>query len=388
LKSKGRAAFYLCWFYAVFATIIALLEIHLIPENDRALFLIVKLTLGWMCVPAGFVLLRRPAAFWPTAVVGLSMMIYPAFCGYWRINYEQAVFELLIAYALGFRPSRRLFIAVSAGCVTLFSIVRVLRFDYLKSQFTNPAPQDGPFVAVATGGVVLIFYVFINYERRWREAALTRFGLIGQQASNIIHDVKNLIAAPSVHAATLKRKLEGFDDREVQEILEEMQTSLSRTSRLIFDLNEMARLAEDGIVSALSMRQLTHEVTDLLQNQLRGIALDIRGDLELRADRALLYSVMMSLFMNAADQLRKSKVEQPVIVIEFENGLCRISDNGGGFDSSVLRDLVNDGRAATTKSHGSGMGLFLVTNALAELGGRASFKNSGQGAVVELKFET
>lgn len=389
MASKSRAAFYLCWLYAILATAIGFSEIHLIPEDRRVFFLIVKLALGWMCVPAGFALRRNPSANWPNIVVGVSFVLYPAFCGYWRISYEQSVFELLIAYALAFHVSRALFVAVSVACVGLFSVVHFMRFDFLKSQFTTPRVQDGIFVAIATGVIVLIFYVFINYERRWRESALTRFGLIGQQASNIVHDVKNLIAAPSVHAATLRRKLEGLGDPEVREILDEMQASLSRTNRLIFDLNEMARLTEAGAATTVSVRPLVHEVADLLQNQLRGIALEVRGDLELRADRALLYSVMMSLFMNAVDQFRKTAAAgRAAIVVELGEGFCRVSDNGGGFDANVLHDLAKDGRTGTTKPNGSGLGLYLVSRALSEMGGRASFRNSSDGAVVELSFPT
>lgn len=315
------------------------------------------------------------------------MAIYPGFCGWWRINYEYAVFQLLIAYALAFRVSRAMFVGVTVSCISLFGITRIYRFDYLKSQFTAPQPLDGALIAAAIGVIVLIFYVFVNYERNWRASALSRFSLIGQHASNIIHDVKNLVATPALYSSTLSRKLASYEDPEVQEILRELQSSLTRTNKLIYDLNEMARLTEGAVASrVIALRHLVHEVSDLLQNQLNGVDLEIKGDLEIPADRALLYSVLLSVFMNSIDQFRRNKSPNPKILVEFEDALCRITDTGGGFDPVTLKTLTTDGRSRTTKAFGSGVGLYLVSNAMSELGGQATFKNSSSGAVVELHF--
>ena len=382
----SRASFILCWFYALYSSLVAFAEMNIIPASDRTFYLVTKFLLVWMVVPAGFALRKNPKSQWANWAVGFSMMVYPGFCGYWRINYEYAVFELLIAYALAFAVTRTMFIVVAMGSATLFSVTRIMRFEYLKPQFTSPAPTDGALIAFAIATICLIFYLFVNRQRVFRTTALMRFGLIGQHASNIIHDVKNLISTPSVHAATLKRKLETNTDPEVHEIIDELQTSLSRTHKLVVDLNEMARLTESGHITVISLRDLVREVNDFLYIHMRGVVVEVHGDLEIKADRALLYSVLMSLFMNSVDQFRKSATEKPMIHVHLEKSGCRILDNGGGFDSDALSSLKNEGWSRTTKSQGSGMGLYLVTHALNELGGAASFSNTTNGASVELRF--
>lgn len=381
---SGRSAFIVTWIYILYSTLVTIAQQSQIESSKFMLFALAKALIVGLAIPGSFYLRRNPRSTLGHVLVAISIAIYPAYNQWFLINYEFALFEMILAFALVYRPARWLFISTSVCGAILWCAVYGYRYDFLKAQLHEPAPRDGFLTVGAFTLLALAVYFYFNYERSWREAALGRFGLIGQHAASIIHDVKNLVATPLVQVETLQRKLGPSVDPEVKEILSDLHSSLASTSRMIFDLNQMARLAEKQ-ATRFSVKDVASEVCELLKNKLKEIEVSIEHDFEILADRALLYSVFLNLFLNSIDQFSRPPRANAKISIELKARTVFFCDNAGGFDPSVLTQLLK-GRAGTTKTRGSGLGLFLVANAVTELGGRTDFRNVKDGALVEIAF--
>lgn len=165
-----------------------------------------------------------------------------------------------------------------------------------------------------------------------------------------------------------------------------MEQSLSRTEKIVFDLNQLSRLAEgDGVPFQVS--EAVRDVLDMLAKRLHDIEVGVDGDFEVKGDRGIVCSVLLNLIMNSVQSFKRSKTPNPRIEIKIvpETRVISVVDNGGGFSKEALAALEGSGLLPAAVSS-SGLGLYLVRENLRTLKGRVSFRNVEGGAKVEIKL--
>lgn len=255
---------------------------------------------------------------------------------------------------------------------------------------------QGSFVSLAlTACLLVLFITRINRNLRERDAHLAH---LRQQSAEEDHIVRiGLLASGAAHElgtplATLSvilgdwRRLPAFSkDPELAEEISEMQAQLDRCKQIVSGiLMSSGEARGEGTI-----RTTLHDFLDEVMLEWRAsrspATLDYSNAFEPNAAIAsdvALKQVLFNLFDNA---LEASPAWVGVYANRQEDKLViSVKDAGNGFGPGMLESFGKPYLSSKNRP-GSGLGLFLVVNAIRKLGGTVTAQNnSGKGAIVTL----
>jgi signal transduction histidine kinase/GNAT superfamily N-acetyltransferase len=309
--------------------------------------------------------------------------------GQWfRPMYFVAFMQLSTAYAFLFSVPKRIFRVILPLWSVLFLSAAFLKWDDFLQQRRNLAFSDFILYVIITAGIGWVIHAFFIADRVFREQALAKFGRIGLQSARLVHDLKGLTGAPKLYAGILQEKLKGMSDPTISEALVALSQDVNTISEILVEMNQMASLKGTEL-SSFSFEEAWSTVRLILNSRLRDIRVSYPIQLEMHSDKSVLRSVLLNLMLNSLDSFRRNRTESPEIRIEREGSSLIFSDNSGGFSAEVLKSFSKVGSAAG-EAHGSGLGLWLIAEAMQALGGKLFLKNvteNGQNwSRVELLF--
>ena len=382
MRKQGYWIFVVSWIYLLYGSLSTFVEMFGLPPSSRNFYVIAELSLLSLAIPSAFLLRDNPSSKLGTCLFAFSIIVYSCVGAWFRAFYEFSYAELILIFAFVYQPSRRVFYTTVIGGGALLSAVAWHRFESNRGQLQNP--EFSPVLLIIGGfGIIAVFvYLSFSRERNWRDAALSRFGLIGQHASILVHDLKGHLTVPVIQIEMLKERVAVQGDPILLAGLEEVEQSLRVISQSIREINQMGRLATQE-AEWFSIGEIVQETMRLFKPKLASIELTVSGDFEFFGYRTLFSSLFLSLFVNAFEAFAESGTVAPKILISVKDGVIRIEDNGGGFSAKILK-MLKSGSPTTSKEDGTGLGLFLVRNAFVEMGGSARFETVGERAVIRL----
>jgi PAS domain S-box-containing protein len=198
------------------------------------------------------------------------------------------------------------------------------------------------------------------------------------------HDLKGPLAS-ILGIANLAR----IENKEpvIENYFRMIDTSVRRLDSTLMDLIELARTRKG--VSKLSKIFVKALVTEILQSlshteNFSRIKFDIQvdGSLGITADKVLVLSVFQNLIHNAINYCNQQNPCVKISVRETKAGIeLEVTDNGAGIAEHVKHKVFEMFYRGHPDSSGSGLGLFIVKNALEKLNGKVWFEsNEGKGA--------
>ena len=160
-----------------------------------------------------------------------------------------------------------------------------------------------------------------------------------------------------------------------------IETSVKRLDRTLLDLIELARTRKG--TSKLSQINIISLVQDILHSlrhlpDFGSINFEVKIDhlLELKADKVLVLSVFQNLIHNAINYCNQDSPHIRIKVEKRENGiLLQVIDNGQGIPKGIRDRVFEMFYRGHPDSTGSGLGLFIVKNALEKMKGTISFES-------------
>lgn len=202
---------------------------------------------------------------------------------------------------------------------------------------------------------------------------------------NASHDLKGPLAAAKGlvdHART------STNPEEIKDYLEMVQTSLNKLDNILTALSEVA-LIRNG---KLHFKKIDLEITlNNLLNNFKGysnfnnlkfiIRNEIRSDFY--SDEILIQSILRNLIENGIKYAKPGAKDSfmKFVLKESGNGIqIQISDNGIGIPQKFHNKVFDSFFRATDCSSGSGLGLFIVKNAIDNLGGSIEIYNSKENS--------
>ena len=215
---------------------------------------------------------------------------------------------------------------------------------------------------------------------------------LGRLAGGVAHDFNNIVTGISAYALLIRKQPNSANT--VADHVDRILTGCDRASDLVRHfLVTAGRRQPDK--KPVMMGRLVDEVFKLLQPTYgRRIAFEnkIHGDVAVWGEPALVFQVMMNLCVNGAQAMETSggvltvgiaasSTTHPETVDEPSQHAFWISDTGPGIDPS-LRDRVFEPFFTTrSQGNGTGIGLFVVAQALADMGGSIRLEEQpGEGA--------
>ena len=219
---------------------------------------------------------------------------------------------------------------------------------------------------------------------------------LGRVAAGIAHEIRNPLSGVNIYLNTLE-KIYGRPGREatVREIFQQLYTASDKIESVIRRVMDFSRPGQphfakqdvNGPVDA-ALRLCT------VAMRKGGVAIEteLAGNLPLcRLDAHLVEQVLMNLFTNSAEAMRKQTTPRRIRVRTEHAGhfvLVRVADSGPGVPAAV-RDKIFD-PYYTTKSDGTGIGLSISHRIVSDHGGRLTVTESELGGaefVVALPVE-
>jgi len=211
-----------------------------------------------------------------------------------------------------------------------------------------------------------------------------RLAALGQLSAGLAHEIRNPLGVISASAELLDKNVSG-ENEVAREVTGFIRTEVNRTNSLVTRFLDFARPSQLD----RQMRDLNEIVESALQQFHDGSK---QGDptIEIQArlqpiprfpfDPTLIESSVLNLLLNA----REAMLEGGVLRIETaqEGGFARIevSDEGSGIESDKIEDVFNP--FFTTKPHGVGLGLAMVSKFVDSHGGTIAVENGPSGGAV------
>jgi signal transduction histidine kinase len=234
-------------------------------------------------------------------------------------------------------------------------------------------------IAIFAGGWVLMRRLELaDDEIRRRDAAILaseRQAFAGLLAATTAHDANNVLMTV---IADLQALRDTFGDRPEVARLEAATERLIALNRRLLDTVRQGREPESADLPLLPE---VHSAIDAIRTTLRVRGCDVRIDgdpsVRLRAHPLLIHRVVGNLVLNAAEATQSHGRIDVRVLRHGDRAAIEVHDDGPGVPESLRAGLFQ--RLATTKSGGSGLGLFSVLACARALGGVAEVGASPLG---------
>ncbi|MBS1488043.1 MAG: PAS domain S-box protein [Bacteroidetes bacterium] len=269
---------------------------------------------------------------------------------------------------------------ISSQQVVRIETVRLHRDGHILSVIIYGMPIMIEGVAIGIFGV----YVDITEQKKTEEELKTR----NAELDNFVYKVSHDLRAPlsSVRGLVNLAKLpENKDDP--AEYLTMIGRKVDQLDHFITDvLSHSKNLKMDLRIEPIDFKNLIDQTfTDL--NYLKGAdeimrSLTIEGE-TFMSDRWRIGEIFRNLISNAI-KYRNFRKPDPEIIIEIrvteKMAFIKFSDNGIGIQPESMEKIFHMFYRASEQSDGSGLGLYIVKNAVEKLGGHLDVKSTyGEG---------
>ena len=170
------------------------------------------------------------------------------------------------------------------------------------------------------------------------------------------------------------------------EFLDAIQERVVQADNVIRDIITLRKSQKEEI--AISEVDLVGTIQSEFQNLMNpevskpNLSIDSKRDIRLNTDHTRLHTVLTNILGNAIRYHDgKSEAEIIVSIEEIEDGInLQISDNGQGIEEKHLPKIFDMFYRANKSSTGTGLGLYLVKDALDHMGGSVDvFSQKGKG---------
>ena len=186
------------------------------------------------------------------------------------------------------------------------------------------------------------------------------------------HDLKGPLASVMgiVNLARLEMQNELID-----KYFGMIETSVKRLDRTLMDLIELARTRKGSSkLSEINLKSIIEEIMNSLKHvpDFNRINFEIKIDhnLEIVADKVLIHSVFQNLIHNAINYCNHQSPWVKISVVSKSNGIeFEVADNGKGIPEQIKSRVFEMFYRGHPDSTGSGLGLFIVKNALEKMKG-------------------
>ena len=199
------------------------------------------------------------------------------------------------------------------------------------------------------------------------------------------HDLKGPLA--SVMGIVNLARLENRDQL-IEKYFGMIESSVKRLDQTLLDLIELARTRKGASkLSIINVKELVEEILGSLRHtsNYERINFEIKIDsgIEIVSDKVLMLSVFQNLIHNAINYCNPQSPWIRIKVIKTETGIdLEVADNGKGIADAVKNKVFEMFYRGHPDSNGSGLGLFIVKNALEKMHGKIHFESeNGKGTV-------
>jgi signal transduction histidine kinase len=261
--------------------------------------------------------------------------------------------------------------------------------------------SDQPVYVWTTAAVLVVLIVTTagvgammrtSYERITRQVGLQRKDMLDglasrnrellSVASTVAHELKNPLASIQGLAQLMARTAAQGKE---QERLEVMRKEIARMATVLDEFRNFSRPLSGLSLTRTRLRRLIEDMVLLNEGraEARGVRLQLAdGDeVELVCDPQKIKQAVLNLVQNALDATPSGgRVELDVRMRDERNVRVTVTDTGTGIAPELSNRLFTPG--ATSKQHGSGIGLVVARSIAEQHGGTVELRDGSRGGCV------
>jgi two-component system sensor histidine kinase HydH len=225
-----------------------------------------------------------------------------------------------------------------------------------------------------------------------RMRRMERYMGLGSLAAGLHHEIKNPLAALSLHVQLMEEELmEGEASQSVLEMLGVIKTEVARVGGVLEGFRDFASVGRLNLADVDLVELIDRQVRLIgPQAETQGIDVQVKlpaGPLPtVRVDRVRLEQVLLNLMINAMEAMPDGgtiEVRASIVRQETRNSVrIEIIDMGPGVPEN-LRSRIFD-PYFTTKGEGTGMGLALCDKIIRQHHGLLDFHSTEHGSVFDI----
>ena len=230
--------------------------------------------------------------------------------------------------------------------------------------------------------------------------ASSKLAAMGELLATIAHEINQPVTIISMSASNGRVLLQdGAEREEIDAKLERIEAQARRAADIVSAVRQLS------FVDRISTGQETIDLRDALQTvetiariglEKRDIALSVNvGDAcpRVQGQASWLQQIVLNLITNARDAICDRMSEAPgagpgLIRVDVEQAgdgvVLSVADNGGGVPEDIQERIFDPFFTLKQMGKGNGLGLALCRRLIADMGGRITLHNDGQGAVFEI----
>lgn len=231
-------------------------------------------------------------------------------------------------------------------------------------------------------GVVIIVEDITDFKKLLDQTTRSeKLAEVGRMSAGIAHEINNPLGIVSYAAELLMREenISPFQAEMTEQIINETERLKSLTGSLL----SFARGNETQF-RTVDLNSIIIDVLKLLRYELQRKSIRIEDDFPelptLQADADKLKQVLINLIMNAAQAIgQNGSISLATRVFNRQVELT-ISDSGPGIPRDIRDQIFEPFVSSKTDGTGTGLGLYICQNIIAEHGGQLSLGHPEKGA--------
>lgn len=215
----------------------------------------------------------------------------------------------------------------------------------------------------------------------------SKMAAIGQLASGISHELKNPLEIICNYCYAIKKGILHTEEQ-IKKTIEVIDDEAKSANKIVNNLLSFARITPEKI-ELTEMKPFVQMILELQKNFMkkRNIKTEFvcEEKIFIRCNPEVLKRIFINLIRNAQDAIGENGIIKIMIKQEKEHVQIVIQDNGCGMDERDQEQIFNP--FYTTKSTGTGLGLYLVYHQVQESSGTIHVSSSkGEGTTFRLIF--
>ena len=207
---------------------------------------------------------------------------------------------------------------------------------------------------------------------------LSRFGVVGKEATRLTHDIKGLLSSPILTLDALRSQQQFFSPEEFEKQLVLLAEDLKNVSGMIKSIHRLVHI--EGQACPVEIVQILQAPLIVLERRLRDVKITLPENKVVMANPDRLHSIFFNLFLNSIEAFEKKKITKPCIEIFWEGKCLVIRDNGGSLQKNNM----------TEEQHtelGTNLGLTLVKIDVERIGAKLSSNSLDQSTETRITFK-
>ena len=203
-----------------------------------------------------------------------------------------------------------------------------------------------------------------------------------QQVRHIGHEIRNNLSICDIYSEIIKKHLikDNIQNPNIENALNCIQNSIKLINNNLLDLKSLGNITQHICEADKLIEQAVSMSKVYIQDKSIEIIDKINSNEKIYIDENKFLSCLINILKNAIESIEKQGLIKVETGIKNNKLIISISNNGIPIPKEDIKNLFNDG--FTTKTNGSGIGLYLCKKYLNEQNSDISLKCSDESQTV------